>query len=183
MLKSTLPPAGELHLNALVDELGKVESSFLASRLIKDRKKKRKGYPSITRRQTGQNPQIIPQTQGGFGAHHLSLRKQTNPPPGSSYRSLEAANRRKICAESRPRNRGSRRSFSNSTARRSTLSYVGFTHVRGPVGPSLSLKRLVHGLYAYPLKQRIFVSFTPFVCTRKQGVPWKPRCTWPPLPV
>jgi hypothetical protein len=100
MLKSTLPPAGELHLNALVDELGKVESSFLASRLIKHRKKKKKSYPSITRHQTGQNPQITPQTQGGFGAYHLSLRKQPNPPPGSSYRSLEDANRRKMCAES-----------------------------------------------------------------------------------
>jgi hypothetical protein len=46
MLKSTLPPSGELHLNALVDELGKVESSFLAPSLIMHKKK---GYPRITR--------------------------------------------------------------------------------------------------------------------------------------
>jgi hypothetical protein len=45
MLKSTLPPAGELHLNSLVDELGKVESSFLAPSLIMHQKKRLPSHP------------------------------------------------------------------------------------------------------------------------------------------
>jgi hypothetical protein len=44
-LKSTLPPAGELHLNSLVDELGKVESSFLAPSLIMHQKKRLPSHP------------------------------------------------------------------------------------------------------------------------------------------
>jgi hypothetical protein len=89
MLKSTLPPSGELHLNALVDELGKVESSFLAPSLIMHKKKRLPSHHEAVRHQTEPNPQATQPTLGDFRAYHLSLRTQPNPPTGSSYAAWE----------------------------------------------------------------------------------------------